>query len=340
MENIKSNEVLVSGMRPTGKLHIGHIFGALRNWKEYQDKYKSYFIIVDWHALTTNYHKTKDLQDNIKEVMIDYLAFGIDPDKAVIYLQSKVKDVAVLHLILSMIVPLGWLERVPSFKDQIKELGKDIATYGFFGYPVLMSADILAFNASIVPVGEDQLPHLELTREIARRFNYLYGDTFIEPKELLTNTPYIPGFDGRKMSKSYNNAIFIDDDEKTIKEKVMKYITDPNKIYKNSPGRPEICNVFFLHKAFENPEIKDIEEGCRKGQLGCVECKLKLSNIINNFVSPIRENRKKLEKNKNGVLEILEEGSKKASKVVSETLNKVYERVNLSTNVLKEVNLE
>lgn len=328
-------EVLASGMRPTGKLHIGHIFGALKNWKEYQDKYKSYFIIVDWHALTTNYQKTQELQEYIKEVMIDYLAFGIDPNKAVIYLQSMVKDVAVLHLILSMIVPLSWLERVPSFKDQIKELGKDIATYGFFGYPVLMSADILAFNASIVPVGEDQLPHLELTREIARRFNYLYGDTFIEPKELLTNTPYIPGFDGRKMSKSYNNAIFIDDDEKTIKEKVMKYITDPNKIYKNSPGRPEICNVFSLHKAFENPETKEIEENCKKGTLGCVECKLKLCNIINNFISPIRYKRKQIEKNKDDVIDILKEGSKKASEIVANTLDKVYYKVNLKGNLIK-----
>ncbi|MGB9638069.1 MAG: tryptophan--tRNA ligase [bacterium] len=328
-------ETLVSGMRPTGKLHIGHIFGALKNWKEYQDKYKSYFIIVDWHALTTNYQKTHELQDHIKEVMIDYLAFGIDPNKAVIYLQSMVKDVAVLHLILSMIVPLSWLERVPTFKDQIKELGKDIATYGFFGYPVLMSADILAFNASTVPVGEDQLPHLELTREIARRFNYLYGPTFTEPKELLTNTPYIPGFDGRKMSKSYNNAIFIDDDEKTIKEKVMKYITDPNKIYKNSPGRPEICNVFSLHKAFENPEINEIEENCKKGNLGCVECKLKLCNMINNYISPIRDKRKQIEKNKDDIIDILKEGSKKASEVVANTLNDVYYKLNLKGELIK-----
>jgi len=323
-------EILVSGMRPTGKLHIGHIFGALKNWKEYQDKYKSYFIIVDWHALTTNYQKNQELQEHIKEVMIDYLAFGIDPNKAIIYLQSMVKDVAVLHLILSMIVPLSWLERVPSFKDQIKELGKDIATYGFFGYPVLMSADILAFNASIIPVGEDQLPHLELTREIARRFNYLYGPTFTEPKELLTNTPYIPGFDGRKMSKSYNNAIYIDDDEKNIKEKIMKYITDPNKIYKNSPGRPEICNVFSLHKAFENPELKEIEENCKKGTLGCVDCKLKLCNIINNYIAPIREKRKQIEKNKDEIMDILKEGSKKAQEVVSNTLNQVYYKVNLT----------
>jgi tryptophanyl-tRNA synthetase len=330
-------EILVSGMRPTGKLHIGHIFGALKNWKEYQDKYKSYFIIVDWHALTTNYQKTQELQEHIKEVIVDYLAFGIDPNKAVIYLQSMVKDVAVLHLILSMIVPLSWLERVPSFKDQIKELGKDIATYGFFGYPVLMSADILAFNASIVPVGEDQLPHLELTREIARRFNYLYGPTFTEPKELLTNTPYIPGFDGRKMSKSYNNAIYIDDDEKNIKEKIMKYITDPNKIYKNSPGRPEICNVFSLHKAFENPELKEIEENCKKGTLGCVDCKLKLCNIINNYIAPIREKRKQIEKNKDEIMDILKEGSKKAQEVVSNTLNQVYYKVNLISNLTKKL---
>ncbi|MFN3478285.1 MAG: tryptophan--tRNA ligase, partial [bacterium] len=216
--------VLVSGMRPTGKLHIGHIFGTLKNWVKYQNEYECYFIVVDWHALTTNYENTKDISNNVIEVVTDYLAFGLDYNKSTIYLQSLVEEVSVLHLILSMITPISWLERVPSFKDQIQQLGKNIATYGFLGYPVLMTADILAFNAKYVPVGQDQIAHLELAREIARRFNYLYGETFVEPEPMLTDTPYIPGFDGRKMSKSYNNAIFIDESEEETTEKVKKYV--------------------------------------------------------------------------------------------------------------------
>ncbi|MCS7243331.1 MAG: tryptophan--tRNA ligase [Candidatus Calescibacterium sp.] len=323
------DHVLVSGMRPTGKLHIGHIFGTLSNWVNYQDKYKCYFIVVDWHALTTNYENTKDISSNVIEVLIDYLAFGLDPLKSTIYLQSMVEEVAVLHLILSMITPISWLERVPSFKDQIQQLGKSIATYGFLGYPVLMTSDILIFNGKYVPVGQDQIPHLELAREIARRFNFLYGDTFVEPEPLLTETPYIPGFDGRKMSKSYNNAIFIDESEEETEEKVKKYITDPQKIYKHSPGRPEVCNVFTLHKAFKNSEIEEIEQSCKSGKLGCVECKKKLSKLINSSLKPIREKRRDLQKNKNKLLEILIDGSKKAKKVAKQKIEEVNQKVNI-----------
>jgi len=328
MENI-----LVSGMRPTGKLHIGHIFGTLNNWVKYQNEYKCYFIIVDWHALTTSYEKTQEIKDNIIEVLIDYLAFGIDPSKSVIYLQSLVEEVAVLHLILSMITPISWLERVPSFKDQISQLGKEIATYGFLGYPVLMTADILAFNGKVVPVGQDQIPHLELAREIVRRFNSLYGETFVEPQPLLTETPYIPGFDGRKMSKSYNNAIFIDESEKETEEKVRKYITDPQKIYKNSPGRPEICNVFTLHKAFKNEELGDIEKDCRAGKLGCVECKKKLANLINSTLRPIREKRKKISKDRKKLIEIIEEGSRRAQREARKKLDEVNYKIGIGRGV-------
>ncbi|MCS6955692.1 MAG: tryptophan--tRNA ligase [Candidatus Calescibacterium sp.] len=321
--------VLVSGMRPTGKLHIGHIFGTLSNWVNYQDKYNCYFIVVDWHALTTNYENTKDISSNVIEVLTDYLAFGLDPLKSTIYLQSMVEEVSVLHLILSMITPISWLERVPSFKDQIQQLGKNIATYGFLGYPVLMASDILIFNGKYVPVGQDQIPHLELAREIARRFNFLYGDTFVEPEPILTETPYIPGFDGRKMSKSYNNAIFIDESEEETEEKVKRYITDPQKIYKHSPGRPEICNVFTLHKAFKNSEIREIEQNCRSGKLGCVECKKKLSNLINSYLKPIREKRRDLQKDRNKLLEILIEGSKRAKKVAKEKIEEVNQKVNI-----------
>ncbi|MCX7758896.1 MAG: tryptophan--tRNA ligase [bacterium] len=321
--------VLVSGMRPTGKLHIGHIFGTLSNWVNYQDKYNCYFIVVNWHALTTNYENTKDISSNVIEVLTDYLAFGLDPLKSTIYLQSMVEEVSVLHLILSMITPISWLERVPSFKDQIQQLGKNIATYGFLGYPVLMASDILIFNGKYVPVGQDQIPHLELAREIARRFNFLYGDTFVEPEPILTETPYIPGFDGRKMSKSYNNAIFIDESEEETEEKVKRYITDPQKIYKHSPGRPEICNVFTLHKAFKNSEIREIEQNCRSGKLGCVECKKKLSNLINSYLKPIREKRRDLQKDRNKLLEILIEGSKRAKKVAKEKIEEVNQKVNI-----------
>ncbi len=319
--------VLVSGMRPTGKLHIGHIFGTLNNWVKYQEKYKCYFIIVDWHALTTNYENTKEIPQYVLEVLTDYIAFGLDYNKSVIYLQSMVEEVAVLHLLLSMITPLSWLERVPSFKDQIQQLGKEIATYGFLGYPVLMTADILSFNAKYVPVGQDQLPHLELAREIVRRFNYLYGDTFVEPEPLLTESPYIPGFDGRKMSKSYNNAIFIDENEKETEEKVMKYITDPQKIYKNSPGRPQICNVFTLHKAFNNPEKEEIEQNCTQGKLGCVECKKRLAKLINSTLQPIREKRKSIDKSK--LTDILLQGSLEAKKETRKILTKVKQKLNI-----------
>jgi len=327
--------VLVSGMRPTGKLHIGHVLGTLHNWVRFQDKYKCYFIIVDWHALTTSYENPKSINENILEVLTDYLSFGLDPSKCVIYLQSMVEEVAIVHLLLSMITPLGWLERVPSFKDQINQLGKSIATYGFLGYPVLMTADIVTFDAEFVPVGQDQIPHLELAREIVRRFNSLYGDTFVEPQPLLTETPYIPGFDGRKMSKSYNNAIFIDDDEKVTEEKVRKYITDPQKIYKNSPGRPEICNVFLLHKSFKNENLNAIEQDCRSGRLGCVECKKSLAKLINDNLREVREKRKEIGRRKDSLLEILIEGSKKAKKKAKEKLDQINEKIGLKLGNLQ-----
>ncbi|MEN3015164.1 MAG: tryptophan--tRNA ligase [bacterium] len=322
-------DVLVSGIRPTGKLHIGHIFGTVKEWVNYQNKYECFFIIVDWHALTTSYEDTKQIKNHVLDLLSEYLSFGLDPKRCTIYLQSMVKEVAVVHLLISMITPLGWLERVPSFKDQIQQLGKQIATYGFLGYPVLMTADILTFDGKYVPVGQDQIPHLELAREIARRFNNLYGQIFTEPEPILTQTPYIPGFDGRKMSKSYQNAIYIDETEKETEEKIMKYITDPQKIYKNSPGRPEICNVFSLHKAFQNKEINDIEVNCRQGKLGCVECKKKLSNLINSTLAPIREKRGQIRKDEGYLLDILCEGSKRASNKATQKINQINSTLGL-----------
>ncbi len=321
---------LVSGMRPTGKLHIGHALGALDNWLKLQEEYESFFIIVDWHALTTHYKDVSRLQDDIREVLLDYLAYGVDPNKAVLYLQSLVPEVAELHLLMSMIVPVARLERVPSYKDQIQQLGKEIATYGFLGYPLLMTCDIIAYKAQVVPVGQDQIPHLELAREVVRKFHSLYNvELFPEPQPLLTQAPYIPGWDGRKMSKSYNNAIYLSDEPDEIAAKVRKYITDPQKVRKGDPGRPEVCNVFTLHKALNNPELEEIERNCRSGKLGCVQCKANLAKLIADRFAPFREKRKELESKSKEALEVLVEGSKQAREVAKETLEEVKEAMNL-----------
>ena len=326
-----SSKRLVSGMRPTGKLHLGHALGALDNWLKLQDQYESFFIIVDWHALTTHYKNVKELQRNIREVFLDYLAYGIDPSKSVIYLQSLVPEVAELHLLMSMIVPVARLERVPSYKDQIAQLGKDIATYGFLGYPLLMTCDIIAFKGEVVPVGQDQIPHLELAREIVRKFHSLYNvEIFPEPQPLLTKAPYVPGWDGRKMSKSYDNAIYLTDEPEVIQEKVRRYITDPQKIRKGDPGRPEVCNVFKLHQAMENPALEEIERDCRSGKLGCVQCKRNLAELISKRFEGFRERRKELESRAEESLEILVEGSKRARKIASETLEEVKEAMNIA----------
>lgn len=321
---------LVSGMRPTGKLHIGHALGALDNWLKLQEEYESFFIIVDWHALTTHYKDVSRLQDDIREVLLDYLAYGVDPNKAVLYLQSLVPEVAELHLLMSMIVPVARLERVPSYKDQIQQLGKEIATYGFLGYPLLMTCDIIAYKAQVVPVGQDQIPHLELAREVVRKFHSLYNvELFPEPQPLLTQAPYIPGWDGRKMSKSYNNAIYLSDEPDEIAAKVRKYITDPQKVRKGDPGRPEVCNVFTLHKALNNPELEEIERNCRSGKLGCVQCKANLAKLIADRFATFRERRKELESKSKEALEVLVEGSKRAREVAKETLEEVKEAMNL-----------
>src|SRR5579885_526010 len=240
---------VLSGMRPTGKLHLGNLVGALRNWVQIQKKYESFFFIADWHALTTDYADTSHIQENTLEVMLDFLAAGLDPNQAVIFLQSHVPEHAELHLLISQTVPLGWLERVPTYKEQRENLkDKDLSTYGFLGYPVLQAADILMYKANFVPVGEDQLAHLELTREICRRFNGFYGEIFPEPHPLLTESPRLPGTDGRKMSKSFGNAIFISDSETQVREKVGMMMTDPARKRRSDPGNPDVCPVFAFHK--------------------------------------------------------------------------------------------
>jgi tryptophanyl-tRNA synthetase len=321
-------KTILSGMRPTGKLHIGHYAGVLKNWVRLQNEYRCFFMVADLHALTTEYGNTKEIKQNVYEIVSDWLSCGIDPQKAVVFCQSDVPEHCELHLIFSMITPLGWLYSCPTYKEQLKEQSlKDLKTYGFLGYPVLQAADILLYNAEYVPVGKDQIPHIELTREIARRFNSFYGNYFVEPQPLLTEAPYIPGIDGRKMSKSYNNCIYLSDSEEEINKKAYQMFTDPNKIRKNDPGNPENCVVLAFHKVFNQEKAKEIESLCREGKLGCVEDKINLAKLLNEILAPIREKRKSFTKEK--IDEILIEGQQKASSVAKKTLADVKKLVGI-----------
>lgn len=317
---------ILSGMRPTGKLHLGHLLGVLQNWVNLQDSYECFFEIADWHALTTHYRETEEVVENVFNMVCDWLAVGIDPNKSVIFRQSDVLEHAELFLLLSMIVPLPWLERNPTYKEQLREMeGRDLFTYGFLGYPVLQAADILIYRADTVPVGEDQLPHLELTREIARRFNYFYSPIFPEPQAKLSEVPELVGIDGRKMSKSYGNTIPLDTEEEELKKLVKSMITDPARIRRNDPGHPEVCTVFTYHKIFNKDDIKEIDEACRNAQIGCVECKMKLAEKLNEFLTPIREKRKIYSRDKDLTWGILIEGNKKARIEAQKTMELVRE---------------
>ncbi len=323
--------IIMSGMRPTGKLHLGNYFGALENWVKLQEEYTSYHSIVDWHALTTGYEDTGELQDNIMEVALDWLSAGLDPGKCTMYIQSDIKEISELFLLLSMVTPVSWLERCPTYKDQLQQLeGKNIATFGFLGYPCLQAADILICKARYVPVGEDQLPHLELSREIARRFNYIYGDTFPEPQALLTEAKVLPGLDGRKMSKSYNNAIYLSDSPEEILKKTSQMVTDPQRIKKTDPGNPEVCSVYAFHKVFTRlSDLEETEEACRRGKIGCVDCKKRLAQNLVEFISPINRRRRELEANPDYVRDVLIEGAKKARENAVKTLEEVRRKMNL-----------
>ena len=316
---------ILSGMRPTGKLHLGNLFGALENWAKLQDEYHCFFCVVDWHALTTAYEETRDIRDNVQEMVIDWLSCGIDPEKSVIFKQSDVKEHAELHLLLSMITPLSWLERVPTYKEQLKQIeGRNLATYGFLGYPLLQAADILIYKADAVPVGEDQAPHIEFTREVARRANYLYNKPiFPEPATILNEYKVVPGLDNRKMSKSYDNIIEISIPPEKIPERVRMMITDPGRIRKNDPGNPQICSIYAFHRIFNTVGLSGIEESCRAGAIGCVECKKGLSGWMQNFLAPIYDRRRELENNPRAIAEILEEGREKAAKVARKTMEEV-----------------
>jgi tryptophanyl-tRNA synthetase len=397
-EEKKSRPRILSGMRPTGKLHLGNLVGALQNWVTLQDQYESYHFVADWHMLTTDYEDTSCLQSNIQEMVTDWLAAGLDPAKATFFIQSRLPEHAELHLMLSMVTPLGWLERVPSYKEQLENIkDRDLSTYGFLGYPVLQAADILMYKADAVPVGEDQVPHVELTREIARRFNSAFGplelhgeseyppdsphwyavatgaglgafaaglyestdkigaikaafrqasldsrayflnsgigkirEIFPQPKALLTPTPRLPGTDGRKMSKSYNNAVFLSDPPETVSKKLATMITDPARKRRTDPGDPDKCPVFDLHKVYSSSEvIARVNTECRTAAIGCLDCKKLVADRVNATLAPIQERRKPLEQNPQHVWDILDAGTTKARTVAQTTMAEVRKAMNL-----------
>jgi len=323
---------ILSLMRPTGRLHMGNMLGALTNWVKLQNEYECFFGVADWHALTTGFDDTSEIRQNTRQMVMDWISMGLDPQKCTIFVQSDVKQHAELHLLLSMITPLSWLERCPTYKDQLKQLAaKEINTYGFLGYPVLMASDILIYKADGVPVGEDQEPHLELTREIARRFNFLYGPVLPEPVAIHTETKVLPGIDGRKMSKSYGNLIEMSASPDTIKEKVKMMITDPQRIRKDDPGHPDVCNVFAFYKAFDEEKtiFNDVRELCEKGTIGCVQCKNNLAELMIDKTEHIREKRSQLEKDPTVIDDILAEGAINARKVAEQTLEEVRKAMKL-----------
>jgi tryptophanyl-tRNA synthetase len=331
----KFRKRVLSGMRSTGKLHLGNYVGALQNWVRMQDEYECFFCVADWHALTTDYADTSRVKENSLEVTLDWLAAGLDPEKSVIFIQSHVPAHAELHLLFSMITPLGWLERVPTYKEQRENIkDKDLGTYGFLGYPVLQSADILVYKADCVPVGEDQVAHVELTREIARRFNGFYGtakEVFPEPQALLTPAAKLPGTDGRKMSKSYGNTVMLTDPEPVVRQKLKTMVTDPARVRRSDPGNPDVCPVGDLHKIFSDKEtMAKVNEGCRSAGIGCIECKSWAADALVKLLNPMQERRKKFEENPRLAWDILEAGTERARKAAGETMDDVRAAMGMS----------
>ena len=326
-----SKQRVLSGMRPTGRLHLGNVVGALSNWVNLQSEYDCFHFIADWHALTSDYADTSKIKEYRIEMMIDWLAAGLDPQKSVMFVQSAVPQHAELHLILSMITPLGWLERVPTYKEQKENvMDRDLGNYGFLGYPVLQAADILMYKGNFVPVGEDQVPHVELTREICRRFNALYGDVFPEPQALLTPVPRLPGLDGRKMSKSYGNVIYLADTSEEITKKVKVMMTDPARKRRTDPGNPEVCPVFSYHKLYSPGEtIEMVNRECRTAGIGCTDCKQWMSQNLIRELSPLLSRRKEYENRQSEIHDILAEGNRKASLEAEKTMGEVRKAVRL-----------
>lgn len=331
MTNPPIRKRVLSGMQPNGLLHLGNWLGALENWKTLQDEYDSFFFIADWHALSTGYADTSRIKEFTREMLIDWLAAGIDPQRATVFIQSRIPAHAVLHLLLSMIVPIPWLERNPTYKEkQVEIKERDLSTYGFLGYPVLQAADILIYKPDFVPVGKDQLPHLELTRELARRFNSLYKPVFPEPQEHLTKFPKVLGTDGRKMSKSYGNTINLSDSEPVVRQKLKTMVTDPARVRRADPGNPDICPVYDFHKIYsEATVIAQVDRDCRTAAIGCIDCKKQVADAMVGRMQPVWDTRTKLTKTPEQVEEIVQEGSKRAAEVAGKTLEEVKDAMKI-----------
>jgi tryptophanyl-tRNA synthetase len=330
MNNNQVKKRVLSGIQPTGRLHLGNLIGAVENWVRLQEQYDCYFFIADLHALTTAYDNTAALKEDIKQLAIDLLSAGLDPKKCVIFKQSDLPEHSELHLLFSMITPVPWLERVPTYKSKIDELsGKDLGTYGFLGYPLLQAADILIYKADFVPVGQDQLPHIELTREVARRFNSFYGNVLPEPKELLTAFPTLPGTDGRKMSKSYNNTIALSDSPDVIKKKISIMVTDPARIKKENPGHPAVCSAYEFYKVFAKQNEAKVASECRAAQRGCVACKKELAEAVINYLTPLHNRRTDYEKEPEKVSKILTAGAERARAIAKPTLQEAKKAMGL-----------
>jgi tryptophanyl-tRNA synthetase len=324
---------VVSGMRPTGKLHLGHLVGALQNWTRLQEQYDCFYFSADWHALTSDYADTSGIAESVTDNVADWIAAGIDPERSTLFVQSLVPEHAELHLLFSMVVPIPWLERVPTYKEQQDQItDKDLSTYGFLGYPLLQTADIVIYNAHYVPVGEDQVPHLELSREVVRRFHHLYGEVFVEPQPLLTPIPRLPGIDNRKMSKSYNNAINLADDAETVRKKVMQMYTDPKRVRADIPGTVEGNPVFVYHDAFnpDTAEVEDLKARYRLGKVGDVEVKTKLARAINAVLDPMRERRAALLSDPGRLRDLVFDSSARARAVAVETMAQVRDAMKLT----------
>jgi len=323
---------VLSGFRPTGPMHIGHLKGALENWVRLQDTHDCFYAICDWHALTSEYADPSRLPEHIEQMGLDWLAAGLDPERSVIFVQSHVPEHAELHLLLSMIVPLSWLERVPTYKEQQEQIThRDLTNYGFLGYPVLQTADILIYRANFVPVGEDQLAHLELSREIARRFNHLFGEVFPEPQALTTPTPRIPGTDGRKMSKSYGNAISLSDTPEEIRSKILTMVTDPARKRRSDPGNPDVCPVFDLHKAFSTAATQqEAAAGCRSAGIGCIDCKKMLLGHLEPALAPVQERRRALDGDRGRIQLLLADGARRARAEARRTMERVRQAMHLT----------
>ena len=323
---------VLSGMQPSGLMHLGNYLGALQNWKQLQTEYECYFFVADWHALSTNYADTSRVREFVRELLIDWLAAGIDPNRSIVFIQSRVPEHAILHLLLSMIIPVSWLERNSTYKEKQEEIKeKDLTTYGFLGYPVLQAADILLYKPDFVPVGKDQLPHLELTREVARRFNDLYKQqVFPEPKEHLTKFPKVPGTDGRKMSKSYGNTINLSDTEPVVRQKLKTMVTDPARVRRMDPGNPELCPVFDFHNMFSSlPIIEQVNRECRTAEIGCIDCKKLVADRVVETLKPMWDARAALLKNPSEIDDLVQAGSQRAAVVAKATLNEVTEAMKI-----------